>query len=384
MFTFDHIVLSLLANAIGLFVVILMKSAPPRITLYVSLASMLAILVPWISLGKSLKEAVPLADFPGSESFSLGLANASTIASDSFNFYLLVVITWLTVGIVWIAITVWRSVETKSQWRKIAHHEPSLLRLAPASLAGRIPDAKIWRLPDSTEVATTGLWNHEIWVGDRIDCPEQLRAALTHEFCHLVEHDQIKLLIIVIIERLLWWNPLVWVLGKRARRSMEFHCDSLSMSLIGRNEYQRSLAQLFLLDSSTKFAHELSIGFKSDVVKRMENLNMTHQYKLSHLLILASAGILITSASIAAGEADSSVPMSSIVECHKLLPDNVQYEFKVITDVDTREGQSNEMRVEILDLANPDSTDWPEEASGFIACIQAPLGIGDDEGWPGT
>jgi hypothetical protein len=66
------------------------------------------------------------------------------------------------------------------------------------------------------------------------------------------------------------------------------------------------------------------------------------------------------------------------------LPEGVQYEFRVISDIDTREGQSSELKVTLLDASNPESKEWPVDAERFLKCVQGVLGIGDDEGWPGT
>jgi len=383
-FTVEQIILSLVANAIGLCCILLLKAAPPRLVLYVCLVSMVAILVPWASLAKQFEVIVPVTNFIVADVLTLGVNHSAEISSEAQSASISAKVLWLIIGFSWIVATVWRAVRKTTEWRKIASDGDELTRFTHPGLARALQRTKFRRLPDSAMVATTGLWLNEVWIGERVGTDAQLEVALTHELCHIAYHDQYMLFLIIIIERLLWWNPLVWLLGKHARRSMEYACDSRCSSLLGEHKYRQSLAELFLVDYTPSTALELSVRTKSDVIKRMEYLEMNPKLKLRHLLVLFCASFVLAAVGATAASESSSESVPTLVGCHEYLPEGVQYEFRVISDIDTREGQSSELKVNLLDASNPESKEWPVDAERFLKCVQGVLGIGDDEGWPGT
>ena len=103
--TVENVALSLLANGIGLVIAMRMKSAPPRLVLYVCLASMFAIFVPWSSIGVALGSYLPVVAVTGvgvdgpilrevSEADGLSLSQLARY----------IVLLWFGIGLSWICL----------------------------------------------------------------------------------------------------------------------------------------------------------------------------------------------------------------------------------------------------------------------------------------
>jgi uncharacterized protein (TIGR03435 family) len=55
--------------------------------------------------------------------------------------------------------------------------------------------------------------------------PEQLRAILAHELCHVRRRDNLTAFIHMGVEAIFWFHPLVWWLGRRLIAEREQACD---------------------------------------------------------------------------------------------------------------------------------------------------------------
>ena len=394
MFTLEHVFLSVFANAIGLCIVLMMKTAPHRLVVYVCVTSMVAIFIPWAALGGWVEGFIPIdqisvGQFATAQDIYLGEGKTALLIRESQSASTSIAVVFLTVGLLWVIATVRRSILVTKKWRESAIEDEAIANFGHASFTGKLHRAHIRRLPNSSLIATTGLWQTEIWIGDRVTKKTHIETALNHELCHVASHDQYLLLLIVLIERVLWWNPLIWFLGRHARQSMEYACDFRCKTLIGDFRYRQSLAELFLVDHTfpdhnSQMTLGISFGHISDVVNRMENLQMNLKLKLRHLIVLGSASVLLTAAGVNAGSESSPKPNKTLIECLDLAPEGVKYDFRIISDIDTREGKKSELTVTLLDAENPEPPDWPVGSKQLMQCIQTVLGVGDDEGWPGT
>ena len=272
---------------------------------------------------------------------------------------------WLAVGFVWSGYTIGRSVLKRRRWRAVASCGKSLAAHANPTFSTQLNRVQIRRLPNTSLVFSTGVLHPEIWIGDRVRTESQVEAALNHELCHIAANDSLTLFLIVVLERLLWWNPLIWLLGRHARRQMEYACDSRCQGLIGRTKYRQSLAELFLAIQQQNAALEIPLGNASDIVTRMEKIGMTHSFQSRHALALIVGGALVAAASSnLAAHDDAERP--TLIQCHELLPEGVQYDFKIASDIDTREGQQGELTVTLVDASKPGSHELPEGSGEFL------------------
>ena len=55
--------------------------------------------------------------------------------------------------------------------------------------------------------------------------PEQLRAVVAHELCHVRHRDNLVAAIHMFVETVFWFHPLVWWIGKRMVEERERACD---------------------------------------------------------------------------------------------------------------------------------------------------------------
>jgi uncharacterized coiled-coil protein SlyX len=300
----EQIVLSIVVNAVGLGCVLVMRSAPPRLVLWVCLTTMAAVFVPWEALGTWVANLVPLPQYaltPGLLSLASEVDPSAGGRLDTSDLLLGV---WLGVGITWIALALFQSVGTTMKWRSNATAAALLAQHANPCFALRVP---IHRIPDSSVIATTGLFRPEIWIGDRVSDDAQIMTAINHELCHVSAGDQYTLFLIVVLERLLWWNPLIWLLGRHARRHMEYACDARCRTLMDVQSYRRSLAELFLADRAPHTALAIAPA-RSEVVNRLERLQITTAWSIKHAIGLAAgvAVIAVASGSLSIRAAESS------------------------------------------------------------------------------
>lgn len=90
---------------------------------------------------------------------------------------------------------------------------------------------------------------------------EEMRAILAHELAHIRRHDTLWNLGQMLVESLLFFNPVVWWLGRQVRVEREACCDATAVALTGRPlDYSRALAdwaerrQLAILPSAAAVA----------------------------------------------------------------------------------------------------------------------------------
>ena len=382
MFTFEHILLSVLFNAVALIVVTLLKSAPSRLVLYVCLTGMLVIFIPWSYIGAEVESYVPNhIGIGGTVAGVSSLGEPLKFVNESIYFHVSLFL--LAISIAWLALTITRSIYIKKAWRRQALCGESLKKYADPSFNKMLRRVRVFRIPDSSLVFATGMWRTEIWIGDDISSESQLAAALNHELAHIAASDQFVLFLIVVLERLLWWNPLIWILGYQARRYMEYACDSHCQRLIGSTRYRKSLAELLLLQHPRPISFELTFGNKSDTIIRLEKIEMTHSIKPKHIMTILLAGSLIGGAS-ASFAGPTKAESLTLIECHDLIPEGVQYNFTISSAIDTRAEQDNNLSVSLTDKLAPESRDVPSGAEPFLQCVQKVIGIGGNSGWPNT
>ena len=389
MLLFEQVMASFVVNILGVCCVLLLKTAPPRLTLTVCLASMAPIFMPWFLLGDALMSLFQqgtlegIAALSGLEAPSLVAALPEKTAVSASTTFANIVLFEIVVGLLFAAWTLWQSMRTTNRWRNTATQDDALASHAHPELMDVLAQVTVHRLPNTSRVATTGLWRTEVWIGDRLQSPAQITTALNHELCHVASRDQWVLFAIVMLERVLWWNPLIWFLGRHARRSMEYACDARCKRLVGPQEYGRSLAEILLLEAPVTAALEISLGNQSDIVHRMENLKMKTKFAGKHFLILGCASLALAGVSAVAATDSGEVLKPTLIECHKLVPEGVQYDFRITSNIDTREGRTGEMNVTLVDPSAEQTGEIPSGAEQFLACVQGVVGVGDGEGWPG-
>lgn len=376
--TVEHVLLSVLVNGVSLIAVFFLKTAPPRIVLWICVLGMLAIFAPWSSVGQSVESYASVAIVSSTAIQADALPPLETLSTSTKG---ALVTLWLVSGLGWLLVSITRSIVVTRQWRSVASSGDSLTQHANPAYASELRRTKIHRLPGSSRVFATGYFRPEIWIGDGVRSDAQIETALNHELAHIAANDQLTLLLLVAVERLLWWNPLVWILGRQARHHMEFSCDLRCKSLLGAATYRQALAELFLQQKTSTTALEVPLGTKSDVINRLEKIDMTHSLRPKHILALTFASALIIAASANLSAQGIKEP-STLLQCHELLPEGVQYDFQITSVIDTRSGQKAQLAVSLVDASQPNAQTLPEGAGAFLQCVQKVVGLAGESDWP--
>src|SRR6266403_2815541 len=63
--------------------------------------------------------------------------------------------------------------------------------------------------------------------------PEQLKAIVAHELCHVRYHDNLAAAFQMLAEAVFWFHPLVWWIGKRLVDERERACDEHVLRVFG-------------------------------------------------------------------------------------------------------------------------------------------------------
>ncbi len=140
---------------------------------------------------------------------------------------------------------------------------------------------------------TLGFYQPQIWVSNKIQTNMQ-STVLMHELIHIQNKDPYWLILIHMIKRAFWWNPIVQILVKESIELLELSCDEKCKQSMKKGEYQSCLAELVLQAKGNKtlaMASHFIFSGKSFDVKRIKLLNkeltMNLKNKTSLCLLLA-------------------------------------------------------------------------------------------------
>ena len=184
-------------------------------------------------------------------------------------------------------------------WKLVAHRK-LLLRLVQRSRDGNwlwaraslSPACQVGIQREIAGAFSSGLWRPKIWVHEDLAQSPQLATLLRHGVMHIRQHDNWYLLAITLVERLFWWNPLVWCCGRRTRELQELSCDELCQRTDP--DYSEQLAQL-MIDSARGGLHRpFSLALGANIfdspnpnVKRIELLQRSYPMMKKHILAAA-------------------------------------------------------------------------------------------------
>lgn len=119
--------------------------------------------------------------------------------------------------------------------------ERLLLELEPRS-AGK--DIKIYRCEGIEDAFISGIFKPEIYLPGFHYEEGELSGILMHEYVHFHYRDTLIKLVIDVISRCFWWNPLVSMLRNKVELTLEIKCDLTVVSKTtkkGRVAYAKAL-----------------------------------------------------------------------------------------------------------------------------------------------
>lgn len=124
---------------------------------------------------------------------------------------------------------------------------------------------------------------------------EELQHIFLHELCHFKSKDTYVDNILVVLQCIHWFNPLVWYLFKHVRDDMEMACDERVLSVLNEKEHNKYGITMLTVLEKVNQNKRLTVGLnmtddKKTIKKRVE-LIKNSKYFTKKKRIFAITGI---------------------------------------------------------------------------------------------
>lgn len=94
------------------------------------------------------------------------------------------------------------------------------------------------------------------------------RAILLHERAHIHLRHSLDILLLIVVEAVQWWNPVVFLLGRSLRNVHEYEADDCVLRQgVSLSDYQSLLVRKALADTAYAFANNFN---RSHILKRID------------------------------------------------------------------------------------------------------------------
>lgn len=244
----DFVLPALLVSGSALAALRLAPAAPSGLRFALASTGLLAWFVPWPSIGWPVASAIaPGVEWAGEGGAPLAVIREGLVATAETAVPSMLSPSpwWLVVflpGLFRFAADLSVHGAMVRRWRRVSRPGHALARFLPAGFDA----VRIRVVPDSSIVVVAGVLRPTIFIGDRIADDDALRTALTHETCHARRYDPLWVMLVTLIARLYWFNPVVPALKRQAILAIEAGCDEACARWLGRPQYRRTLARLVL------------------------------------------------------------------------------------------------------------------------------------------
>lgn len=126
--------------------------------------------------------------------------------------------------------------------------------------------------------------------------PEQLRAVIAHELCHIRRRDNLFAAVHMVVQAIFWFHPLVWWIGARLVEERERACDEEVLRQGADPEaYASGILEVCKLYLDTKLVCVSGVT-GADLKRRIRTIMSA---RLSHRLTLTKKALLATTATVA-------------------------------------------------------------------------------------
>lgn len=372
----EHSVFTMVLQVLALGVVCGSRCMPPRLATWICILSILAFTLPWSQLGTWLGPFTSQGDIAV---FSLAGARPVSAVTGGVtilepHLQALAIGMWLVIAVIWIVWTFLHANAALRRWRSSSSRADALEHLAHDELADLLNTVDVRLVRHSCVAMTSGLRRPTVWLGDAIASDAQQRTALNHELTHVKSGDQYLVVLLTILERALWWNPIVWLLAAEARRQIEYDCDQRCKQLLGASEYKHSLAALSLVKAGIPaIPGALALLNRNGVIERMQRINQSYVTRPAHLIALAVlVGASAIASTVIAGDDLKAKP--TLMDCEKHIPDSANWRMSIERDPEKRT-----LSVSLKDIDALSSDPVPEGSEPYIRCLFSALGIPGEE-----
>ena len=110
-------------------------------------------------------------------------------------------------------------------------------------------------------------WMRSIYISEA-DYSAFGRTILLHERAHIHLRHSLDILLLIIVEAVQWWNPVIYMLGRSLRNVHEYEADDHVLRQgVSLTDYQTLLVRKALADTAYAFANNFN---RSHILKRIE------------------------------------------------------------------------------------------------------------------
>jgi len=276
-------------SALAALALALLPNAPPRVRLAISVAGLAAWLTPWPWLEGVVELPARGGVAPLVQSFVRIVVLDGRLAVDAPSAaphslaYVLSAL--LAVGLVLLARDSRALRRTLRRWRRGSRSGEALRALLPPELRGTRVEIRVVR--GERVAAASGWLAPTIWIGEEYTGSD-LELVLVHEVCHVRRSDPLWISLLVVVQRLYWWNPLVAHLVGQASLMLESACDHRCASVLGKRRYIGQLAALMPAAGDPASPRLVAtMHFASANVRRLAALRATPRLRARDGAVLA-------------------------------------------------------------------------------------------------
>ena len=308
---------ALAISALALLTLYLLNTSPARLRFYICIIGLNAWLIPWSSLTlptppqilQQPKHAIESIVLPQIEKLEPVLlnhnpfsknrtaptkTNLATKPKPAFNSYSKLTYIWvfvfaLGIGFLLFAYDLFHYFALQRYWLKNSNPANQLWRIA----GFKIQPYEIRTLDNEGPGMTTGFRKPIIWIEKSYTEPQKIRAILLHEMTHIKQYDPVWLWFVNLVQRLFWWNPIVYWLAVQARQLIELSCDESCDQQLANGNYRQDLIEIVLGEQRATNHYALGIHLaKNFNLKRILYLRNQHPLNLKHKAILLCSALL--------------------------------------------------------------------------------------------
>ena len=143
-----------------------------------------------------------------------------------------------------------------------------------------------------------GIWKIRIIIPNNLTnlSKEELQHIFLHELCHFKSKDTWVDNMLVFLQCIHWFNPIIWYLFKQMRNDMEMACDERVLSVLNEKDHNKyGLTMLTVLEKvnyNKKFALGLNMADDKKTIKKRVELIKNSKHFLKKKKILTITGLI--------------------------------------------------------------------------------------------
>lgn len=289
----------MISSICGLAILIL-RDAPARLRFYICLMILVSWLIPWqllqfqavsntFTLPLNILSEFNLVDLiTASQDTQSVVPVAEKAPTSLLTFYQL----WLGVfalGLILFFKDLVSYIKLHRRWIKHSRLDNATWQTAQIHQ----PNCDIRRIKTHAPGMTTGLIKPIIWLDSEQHEAEKIHTIVLHELTHIRQHDPYWLWAINLVQRLFWWNPLIWFTAGYARQQIELSCDEQCKKHLPKGSYQLQLIKLTLQVNKQQQSLQMPAvlqmsGTPAFNLQRINKLNKEHKMKKRYVLVMAA------------------------------------------------------------------------------------------------